>query len=746
MKPHVLLWTFLLNLTFFGQNASNCPILPTPVTYISTGDSIQFNALGFDSSSTPSFISTAIFDVAKLYQTELVTAYKDSGFVTFHPLLGGYPNAYSINVSKTGIRIQYTSEASCFYALHSLMQLVTKKEDEPYYAVPTCFVKDYPKYNWRGMHLDVSRHFFSVDEVKKYLDLMSLYKFNVFHWHLTDDQGWRIEIKKYPKLTTIGAWRDSTVENHFSTYPRTYHKQLYGGFYTQEEIKEIVQYAQARYINIVPEIEMPGHARAALAAYPALSCTGKQQGVEGLWGVFDDVFCAKDSSILFLQDVLSEVVDLFPGPFVHIGGDEAQKTRWEKCPNCQKVIADNHLKNEHELQSYFIKRMDTFLTSKGKKLIGWDEILEGGLSPNAAVMSWRGMEGGIEAAKQGHYVVMSPGSHCYFDHYQSKSSSEPLAIGGYTPLQKVYEFSPISPEMTATQAGYVMGGQANLWTEYISSFDQLTYMAYPRAIALSQALWCTQKPPYAEFEKTLRNYHIIDLLMNPNLDVYPCLDFMTPHPFFKRFSNGIQLRFNFPDTSEAVVLVSNFASADSKWMAQGDSLLIPRQTSKIEPIHITYFSVCCADSFDIVPHKAMGCEVNFITPPSKQYNPGSLVLVDGQKAARPWRGFQWVGFDTSQVEFQITLPTRQKLKKVTLNFLYEPNSWIYLPLTATISTKSNDRIKVKSYKISGETTDCKFKTRAKYITILIKGEASIPVNQPGAGNTPWIFMDEVTVE
>jgi hexosaminidase len=624
------------------------------------------------------------------------------------------------------------------------MQLISK-QDTPNYSIPTCFVKDYPKYNWRGMHLDVSRHFFSVEEVKKYLDLMSLYKFNVFHWHLTDDQGWRIEIKKYPKLTEVGAWRDSTVENHYSTYPRTYRKQLYGGFYTQEQIKEIVQYAQQRYITIVPEIEMPGHARAALAAYPELSCTGIQQGVEGLWGVFDDIFCAKEPSILFLQDVLSEVVDLFPGPFVHIGGDEAPKTRWEKCPNCQKVISENHLKNEHELQSYFVKRMDTFLTSKGKKLIGWDEILEGGLSPNAAVMSWRGMEGGTEAAKQGHYVVMSPGSHCYFDHYQGKTSAEPLAIGGYTPLQKVYEFSPISPEMTPAQAGYVMGGQANLWTEYISTFDQLTYMAYPRAIALSQALWCTQKPPYKEFEKTLKNYHVTRLLMGP-FDTYVCLSFMKPNTQFQKDKDGIQLKFDFPDTSEAVVMVSNLASADSKWMAQGDSLVIPRQKKKVPPYHFTYFSVCCADSFEINPHKALGCEVNYQTQPSKQYNGGNLILVDGQRADRPWRGYQWIGYDTNIVEFQITLPTRQKLKKVTLNFLYEPNSWIYLPLTATISTKSNDRIKVKSYKISGETTDCKFKTRAKYITIRIKGEASIPVNQPGTGNTPWIFMDEVTVE
>ncbi|NBR16306.1 MAG: beta-N-acetylhexosaminidase, partial [Crocinitomicaceae bacterium] len=324
---------------------------------------------------------------------------------------------------------------------------------------------------------------------KKFIDLMSIYKFNTFHWHLTDDQGWRIEIKKYPKLTEIGAWRDSTVENHYSTFPRTYEKKKYGGFYTQEQIKEIVNYASSKYITVVPEIEMPGHARAALAAYPEFSCTEKQQGVEGLWGVFDDIFCAKTESINFLQDILSEVIELFPGEYIHIGGDEAPKTRWQKCSKCQEIIKENSLKNEHELQSYFIGQMDVFLSSKGKKIIGWDEILEGGLSPNAAVMSWRGYEGGIEAAKQGHYVIMTPGSHCYFDHYQGRGKDEPLAIGGFTPLEKVYEFNPIPSILNTSEASFILGAQANLWTEYIADFDKLMYMAYPRAIALSQVLW-----------------------------------------------------------------------------------------------------------------------------------------------------------------------------------------------------------------------------------------------------------------
>jgi hexosaminidase len=306
------------------------------------------------------------------------------------------------------------------------------------------------------LHLDVSRHFFSVDEVKRFIDLMALYKFNTFHWHLTDDQGWRIEIKKYPKLTEIGAFRDSTVIGHYSDRPRKYDVTQYGGYYTQDEVREVVAYAKDRFITVVPEIELPGHSRAALAAYPELSCTGMEQGVEGLWGIFDDIYCSKQETIDFMKDVLDEVVDLFPSEYIHIGGDEAPKTRWKSCPNCQKVIAENGLKDEHELQSYFIGQMDEFLTSKGKKLIGWDEILEGGLSPNAAVMSWRGLKGGIEAARQKHEVVMTPTTYCYFDYYQSGHPSEPVAIGGFLPLEKVYQFEPVPKELSEEEARFII--------------------------------------------------------------------------------------------------------------------------------------------------------------------------------------------------------------------------------------------------------------------------------------------------
>jgi len=321
--------------------------------------------------------------------------------------------------------------------------------------------------------------------------LLALHKMNRFHWHLTEDQGWRIEIKQYPKLTEIGAWRDETmVGKNWDEFDGEPH----GGFYTQQEIKEIVKYAQERFITIVPEIEMPGHSSAALAAYPHLGCTGGPYEVQKVWGIFDEVYCAgKEETFTFLQNVLDEVMELFPSAYIHVGGDECPKTSWEMCPDCQKRIKDQGLANEHELQSWFIKRMEKYLNAHGRKLIGWDEILEGGLAPEATVMSWRGTEGGIKAARMGHDVVMSPNSHCYFDHYQADPDGEPLAIGGLTTLEDVYQYNPTPTELTEEEARHILGAQANLWTEYIASPEHLEYMVLPRMCALSEVVWTDPK-------------------------------------------------------------------------------------------------------------------------------------------------------------------------------------------------------------------------------------------------------------
>lgn len=741
MKYYVILLLFCLSLRSYSQ--SRCPILPAPVTYTFAHDSISLASLLFCTNNIPDSISSAISSLGELYLAEeqqFIALVRDTGFIRFSRLTNAFPESYSINITKSAIQIAYTSTTSCYHALHSLYQLIGKKSNQRF-SIPVCFVKDYPKFSWRGLHLDVSRHFFTVPEIKKYLDLMAMYKFNVFHWHLTDDQGWRIEIKKYPKLTEIGAWRDSTVNNHYSTYPRTWNIKRYGGFYTHEEIKEVVQYATNRHITIVPEIEMPGHARAALAAYPAFSCTGLKQPVPGLWGVFDDVFCTKDSTLQFLQDILDEVLMLFPGKFIHVGGDEVPKTRWKACPACQDNLKKHSLKNEHELQSYFIRQMDLYLTKHHRQLMGWDEILEGGLSPGAAVMSWRGTDGGIAAAKDGHFVVMSPGSHCYFDHYQSKSTSEPLAIGGYTSLEKVYDFQPIPKELSTQEAQFVLGGQANLWTEYIPSFDQLTYMAYPRAIALSQVLWGGSKAPYKTFEEVLKTHHI-PRLIGPNLNTHVALSFMKPNVKFHRIPNGISLGFEFKDSSECVVVHSSGVQ-DGVRLEGNKTLNFKRPETQTTKNQLTIDSPCCADSLTLICHQGLGANVSYETPPNQRYNSGDLTLVDGQFGARPWRGNQWVGFDTNEVKIRIDLGKKTKIQGLELGFLNEPSSWIHLPTQVTLLTDKKTR---KPFQIIAERTSIKCKDKTQYIVLLLKGPKTIPPGLPGEGNTPWIFADEFIIK
>lgn len=415
-----------------------------------------------------------------------------------------HPEGYKMVIGKKTITIEASSEAGLFYAVQSLLQLIPTESKSKSIKIKCSEINDYPRFAWRGLHLDVCRHFMPKEFVLKYLDYMALHKLNRFHFHLTEDQGWRIEIKKYPELTTVGSFRSETLVGH-GAKSSIFDGVPHMGFYTQEDIKEIVRYAAERYITVVPEIEMPGHALAALASYPHLGCTGGPYKVATKWGVFDDVMCAgKESTFEFLENVLDEVIDLFPSELIHIGGDECPKTRWKECPLCQERIKSNGLKDEHELQSYFIGRIEKYLNSKGRQIIGWDEILEGGLAPNAAVMSWRGEKGGIEAAKMKHNVVMSPGSHCYFDHYQFDPQTEPLAIGGFTNLAKVYSYEPVPKELALEEQKYIMGAQANVWTEYIPNPEHAEYMVFPRVAALAEVVWSQKdKKEYKDFKRRL---------------------------------------------------------------------------------------------------------------------------------------------------------------------------------------------------------------------------------------------------
>jgi hexosaminidase len=394
--------------------------------------------------------------------------------------------AYDLTISENRVEIAAASNEGLFYGVQSLIQMLPLEGEAV--RLPLMNIQDAPRFSYRGMHLDVCRHFFPVEFIKKYLDMMAFYKMNTFHWHLTEDQGWRIEIKKYPKLTEIGSIRKETmVDKNFDPYVGD--GEPYGGFYTQEQIKEIVAYATERHITVIPEIEMPGHSVAALAAYPELGCTPGPFEVLTKWGVTDDIYCPSEATFAFLEDVLTEVIDLFPGKYIHIGGDEAPKDAWKKSPLAQQVIKREGLKDEFELQSYFVRRIEKFLISKNRQLIGWDEILEGGLAPEATVMSWRGEKGGIEAAEQGHDVIMTPNNVAYFDHYQAGPEGEPLAIGGFTTLQDVYAYEPVPKELSEDKAHHVLGAQANVWTEYMKTSDHVEYMVFPRMLALSETVW-----------------------------------------------------------------------------------------------------------------------------------------------------------------------------------------------------------------------------------------------------------------
>jgi len=419
---------------------------------------------------------------------------------------------YILRINSNLITIYASTENGAIFGFQSLHQLMNLNLNNGVIKLKNQEIKDSPRFKYRGMHLDVGRHMYSVDFIKKYIDGLAMLKFNNFHWHLTEDQGWRIEIEKYPELNNIGSFRDSTLIGHYGDKPRQFDKTRYGGFYTKKEIKEIVKYANKRGINVIPEIEMPGHSQAAVASYPMLGCSGEQVGVAPLWGVFKEIYCSKNETFDFLEDIIDEVVELFPSKYIHIGGDEAPKTNWKACGNCQNVIEREGLKDEYELQSYFITRMEKYINSKGKQIIGWDEILEGGLAPNATVMSWRGISGGIEAAKMNHEVIMTPNAICYLDHYQAKDTkNEPLAIGGYTPIEEIYNYEPIPSELDKSLHKYIIGAQGNVWTEYMKTSDHVEYMVFPRILALSEVVWADNRPSFEDFEKKVNDtYPILD--------------------------------------------------------------------------------------------------------------------------------------------------------------------------------------------------------------------------------------------
>ncbi len=658
------------------------------------------------------------------------------------------PEGYTLLVNMQKIVITGHDGAGLFYGLQSLIQLASAGKN----VIPACWIEDHPRFAYRGMHLDVCRHFFSVETIEKWLDILALYKINTFHWHLTDDQGWRIEIKSYPELQTISAYRNETLIGHKKEIPHLSDGKRYGGYYTQDEVRMVIRFATDRHITIIPEIEMPGHAMAALAAYPILGCTGGPYQTATFWGIFSDVYCAgNDSTFIFLERVLDEVLAMFPSKYIHIGGDECPKQRWQDCVKCRKRMADEHLKNENELQSYFIKRIEKYLNRKGRQIIGWDEILEGGLSPGATVMSWTGENGGIEAAKQNHDVVMTPEKYVYLDYYQSLYPDEPLAGGGYLPLNKIYDYEPLPPILNAAQTKYIIGVQANVWSEYMDNEDKAEYMIFPRMLALAETGWSSKKNKnYNNFLIRLRGQY--GLLKKMNIHAAEVFDEITYTT--GKGSDGktrLELHSTLPEciirytTDGRVpgkndVIYHDFLDIDKPEIIKASVYKNGQPYGRVFEKKFLY-------------HKAVGKSVKLAFLPTDNFNPGEpSALVNGVEASSLYNDGQWFGFSGVNLEAVIDLGSLQNIHTIGANFLkyHWQRMWEPTDLNFWVSTDGVRYTQVYSqqdFPINGiNVIQAELKeTKARYIKVVALNKGIIPAGEYGAGANAVLMVDEILV-
>ncbi|WP_423735972.1 family 20 glycosylhydrolase [Chitinophaga caseinilytica] len=635
------------------------------------------------------------------------------------------PEGYRMHIRPDQAVVSVRDADGAFRAVQTLRQLARTSDGT--IQLPACDIEDAPRFHYRGMHLDVSRHFFSVDFVKGFIDSLALYKFNTFHWHLTDDQGWRIEIKKYPRLQSEAAWRNETLIGHKKELPHRFGGKRYGGFYTQEEVRQVVAYAASRGIEVIPEIEMPGHAQAALTAYPHLGCTGGPYQTATFWGVFDDVFCAgKDSTFLFLEDVLEEVLPLFPSQYIHIGGDECPKTRWNACPACKKRMADENLPDADALQSYFVRRIGKWLNARGRKLIGWDEILEGGLAPGATVMSWRGVEGATAAASQGHRVIMTPEDELYFDHYTSLYDDEPVAAGGYTPLKEVYAWEPPMPALIA-------GVQGQLWSEYLPTEKQALYMLYPRMLALAETAWSpVSGKSWTYFLARLQRK---DPALVPDEIV---MHTQTPHPGTIRVSlEGIgkiawRLDGGPVKIYSAPIDVRKSAVLEA-WRAENPSGRKLRR--------------------ELTVHLGTGAQIRLHQLPNTKYNAAAQTLVNGVAGTHRYNDGQWLGFSARDLDAVVDLGAKKWIRRVGVNILnyHWQRMWEPAVFQVLISTDGKNFTQIAetdSFPVNGINAIRLpvAPVEARFVKFIARHKGVIPPGEYGAGGNSMLLADELMIE
>ena len=671
--------------------------------------------------------------------------------------------AYNLNVTDSNIQIKGSTAAGVFYGIQTLRKSLPVIEGKaPIVTIPCAQIKDAPRFSYRGTHLDVSRHFITPDSIRRFIDILALHNINRFHWHLTDDQGWRIEIKKYPKLTEVGAYRPETVIGHNTgKYDGIPHE----GYYTQKELREIVEYATDRHITIVPEIDMPGHMQAALAAYPELGCTGGPYQVWKMWGVSDNVLCVgNDKTLQFINDVLDEVAAIFPSEYIHVGGDECPKTRWKDCPKCQKRIKDNHLQAdgkhsaEERLQSYLINHAEKHLNTIGRQMIGWDETLEGGLAPNATVMSWRGEGGGIEAARQHHNVIMTPNTYLYFDYYQTKDiANEPEAIGGYLPVETVYNYEPMPRSLSTEEQKYIIGVQANIWTEYMPTFRQVEYMALPRLAALSEVQW--SQPQLKNFDRfTQRVPHLIGL--------YEKLDYRYAKHIFDVKS---KITSN-PEKQAITIALSTIDNANIYYTLDGSdpTLKSSRYTQPIDLRQACEFKAAAfrgnerthVMSEEFTFNKATVCPIEMLQPINGQYKyNGAMTLVDGlQGFDTNFKTGRWIGFYCNDMEAVIDLGKNTEITSVGFNTCVEKGAWIFDTRGVEISVSDDGKnfkdVVKKDFPAQTEANPNQIyrhnftfsPTTTRYVKVKALSERSIPAWHNGKGSPAFLFVDEIIVK
>ncbi|SNY95463.1 family 20 glycosylhydrolase [Flagellimonas pacifica] len=774
-KAHLLV--FILTITLVGcQPKSTKVFTEDDITILPKPKELQLNSGGFlftentklivskDSQKEVfQFIKNAFKNVSG-WDLEFVESAPSKNYIQLN-LDDTLPDeAYTLAVTSNHITIKAKDNAGFLYGLETIRQLLPESIESKSivngvnWEIPNISVNDEPRFKWRGLMLDLSRHFFDKEYIKSTIDQLAAHKMNVLHLHLVDDQGWRIEIKKYPKLTDVGAWRVDQEDLHWNSRlsVKAGEKGKYGGFLTQEELKEIVAYAASKNVEVIPEIEMPAHVTSAVAAYPELMCFDNPEPVGvpsgGVWPI-TDIYCAgKESTFEFLENVLIEVMEIFPSKYIHIGGDEATKTNWKICPHCKKRMKNEKLHDVEELQSYFIKRMEKFINTHGKKLVGWDEILEGGLAPDATVMSWRGVKGGLEAASQGHDVVMTPGSHCYFDHYQGPQDDEPLAIGGYTPLSKVYEFDPVVEGMSEEDAAHVLGGQANLWSEYIPTPEHSQYMIYPRIAALAETVWSPKESrDWGDFSNRVKH-------------------------LFKRYElqgiNYAQSAYLISKSTEAnldtktitLSLQNEFPKADIRYVL-GEGELNDDSKKYSTPIKINSTTNIKAGLFldgklsgkvfkdTIVFHKAVAHPIEYIKKYSDSYQGvGPYTLTNAVRGTTNFHDGQWLAWLDDDMEAIVELGEEKTISQVALGTMENQGPGIYFPTKVevlismdgkvfeTVGTIERAYVKngnpvLKDFAISFEERNTKY----------VKVKATNLKKAPNGGGT-WLFVDEIVIK